>query len=412
MDLRKRLEKRSSTVLSLKGRNKGSMKRRENREGLAETHEEPQAPEASKDKKQRRVEIVAESPPSSKRRQRSGDGSEELGSPSFDPLLLTRRLFTEHETEEIRGMVAELQEQKRASGVQVRQEVHAHYPQFIAATRHIQQLEADMLAMRQLFARQQATLLQMSTAAAEGDDAANLFLARVRCLQDATAAPAPRGASATSERERRLCDEVDALVAECRFEEAVAALEAAAGGGKKRGKGIPLATSDLSPALRERVEAVTVPLVRQLRRPESYGGGTESTAFLNLLMRLGKEEEARETMLEARRESYETVVKRVQLDGDVEAYVSRLARVAIAFILSASKEYRLCFPEPSTASAFVVWAMKALSLFASIFRRHVHSSNDPTVVAACHAVAQEHCLALENEGLALSFYLDSALQSE
>ncbi|KAK8740546.1 hypothetical protein OTU49_002961, partial [Cherax quadricarinatus] len=209
-----------------------------------------------------------------------------------------------------------------------------------------------------------------------------------------------------------LPEELDQAIAQRNFEDAVSLID----NGREYFDMAPKtpAFSEMRRALEGRVRGLVEVLQAELRvTPEKslQGGPRAARRATTLLVHLNKSSQACELFLGHRGAILKAGLKRLRLEGKTVLYVRQLCSIFFHNMLETGREFTKAFPSNrSCTSAFVVWAHNEISNFASMFSRHVFTTQSSiTTVAECISQADHHCQQLADIGLDLTFALHTLL---
>ncbi|XP_069975063.1 exocyst complex component 8 isoform X1 [Penaeus vannamei] len=209
-----------------------------------------------------------------------------------------------------------------------------------------------------------------------------------------------------------LPEELDQAIAQRNFEDAVSLIDS----GREFFDSAPktAAYNEMRRALEGRVRSLVEVLQGELRvTPEKslQGGPRAARRATTLLVHLNKSSQACELFLGHRGAILKAGLKRLRLEGKTVLYVRQLCSIFFHNLLETGREFTKAFPaNRSCTSAFVVWAHNEVSNFASMFSRHVFTTQSTiTTVAECISRADYHCQQLADIGLDLTFALHTLL---
>ncbi|KAG0727971.1 Exocyst complex component 8 [Chionoecetes opilio] len=209
-----------------------------------------------------------------------------------------------------------------------------------------------------------------------------------------------------------LPEELDQAIAQRNFEDAVALVDS----GREYFDMSPKtpAYSEMRRALESRVKSLVEVLQAELRvTPDKslQGGPRAARRATTLLVHLNKSSEACELFLGHRGAILKAGLKRLRLEGKTVLYVRQLCSIFFHNLLETAREFTKAFPNnPSCTSAFVVWGHGEVNNFASMFSRHVFTTQSSlNTVAECVRRADHHCQQLADIGLDLTFALHTLL---
>lgn len=209
-----------------------------------------------------------------------------------------------------------------------------------------------------------------------------------------------------------LPEELDQAIAQRNFEDAVSLID----NGREYFDSAPKtpAYSEMRRALEGRVRSLVDVLQAELQvTPEKslQGGPRAARRATTLLVHLNKSSQACRLFLDHRGAILKAGLKRLRLEGKTVLYVRQLCSIFFHNLLETGREFNKAFPiNRSCTSAFVVWAHSEVTNFASMFSRHVFTTQSSlTTVAECISQADHHCQQMADIGLDLTFSLHTLL---
>ncbi|KAI8843644.1 hypothetical protein BC829DRAFT_400805 [Chytridium lagenaria] len=199
---------------------------------------------------------------------------------------------------------------------------------------------------------------------------------------------------------KELPHELDVSVANRDFQVAVALIERARS--LLYGTSSPSAVQTHVQPLYERISRLSSLISNDLANPVC----TKTQAKLNieLLQRLGLEDQARDVFLDSRSQALHSLIRQVQLlssiKWEVSVYVDSMANTVFSFIRYTCDWYNV-------ASGFLKWVRREVERFGSTVRRQVFEAKQPfDTIAVCLEHITLHCKQLRDVGLDLHFVLD------
>jgi exocyst complex component 8 len=191
-------------------------------------------------------------------------------------------------------------------------------------------------------------------------------------------------------------DDLDIDIALQRFEEAVSRVEKLRRIAKNI-KSNPLAQQIVVLKLNDRASKLATVLVRYLQ--DSHNWLTATKSYVDWLMRLGFDDLARTSYLEARSGVIKKRIRQVIFDGDLASYIYQISLITFTIIKDTAVIFANCFP-PVMMSAVVKWAKTHVDEFNELLARQVGGleKNSPTY-AACMGTVEKHVALLAEAGL-------------
>eukprot|EP00727_Mastigamoeba_balamuthi_P008591 m51a1_g4354 hypothetical protein (787) ;mRNA; r:225639-228233 len=373
----------------------------------------------------------------------------------FDATAFARKLCETHQVDSLRAVHRALARRKESAARELKGNVYKNYSRFINASKEIASLEAEMQSVRNLFqvvdglldAVQQAAIelrsrsefQQLMQAASDGtastrqqkeressrsprpeDDSSDLSSKSPRGTQPqdpAEPTKSPRGlvgqdpkASVAGVQERGAVqrkakaevawlvgvpDELEVLVAERKFEEAVGVVEAL----RKLLRESPVVDAALaSTELRGDIDNGKD--LRCATLPPSH-----ARAEMALLARLELKDRGLTAFFATRSASVSKEVKRLRFEGDIAGYVADISRAFFSVIRATCDDVMQTFPDKSSLCRLSQWLAGELGAFEGAFRKKVFCSEDFAVVGESVHLALYHCQALLPDGFDMSFLL-------
>ncbi|KAL1877834.1 hypothetical protein VTK73DRAFT_8361 [Phialemonium thermophilum] len=191
-------------------------------------------------------------------------------------------------------------------------------------------------------------------------------------------------------------DELDIDIALQRIEPAVARVEkmkALAAGLKNN----VIAQDFISFKVEERCSRLAILITRDLIDTHNEQGKTKRN--VSWLTRLGFEDSARETYLEARNAVIQRRSRQCIFQGDLHLYIWELSFVYFFIIRNTVECFQSCFPPPMM-SACVKWAKEEVEAFNAILTRQLSSAEEGSELwTLCVSRAKEHSMMLSEVGL-------------
>ena len=120
---------------------------------------------------------------------------------------------------------------------------------------------------------------------------------------------------------------------------------------------------------KSRVERIATAITRDFKNPVSSKAQLDQR--LNWLLRLGLQDQARESFLIARSSIIRQRISQLAFDGSVIQYGRELAVVVFTMIRNTANWYQKAFRDPLLASSFLKWVKQELEFFAEQFRKRV-----------------------------------------
>mmetsp|Transcript_30257 Transcript_30257/g.48891 ORF Transcript_30257/g.48891 Transcript_30257/m.48891 type:complete len:869 (-) Transcript_30257:584-3190(-) len=330
---------------------------------------------------------------------RMQDLLEEFCDDSFQAEAFAKARFESMTEETVRKYTSELLRLKDFSALKLKSSVYGNYEQFIRVSKDISCMEGDMIHLRNMLGETTQLLKALQ----------QISLAPDPSLLDAEGMQLASMTRTVVERRDDLLDlsdELDVLIAERRFDEALAMIDKAepkldalddAIVGRKIRREIDDRSARISSLLCEDLLSATISKAQAAR-------------IVNNLIKLGQADRARSMFLRSRSNFVSMEIRKLKLQGDVSVYAGELSAVLFTAIKNTLVEYRTLFGGGPLMSTFVVWVIGELTRFAAVLKRHVFPSGNLVVMGECVQTAVAHCKRLEPRGLSLSFYVVKSLE--
>lgn len=306
---------------------------------------------------------------------------------------------------DIKQLCSYLLDLKKASAEEMRRSVYANYPAFIRTSKEISDLEGELSSIRNLLSTQ-ATLIHglangvnidHDKVSDDGSPANGVLNFEDNDLSDLEkwAAEYP--------------DQLDALLAERRVDEALAAFDEGEILISQANENHALTSSLLSSlrfAIAERKQKLADQLAKAACQPSTRGG--ELRSAITALKRLGDGPRAHTVLLDAHFQRYQYNMQSLRPSSTSYggAYTAALSQLVFSAISQASSDSLGIFgKEPAYSSELVTWATKQTEAFSLLVKRHALASSAAAgglrAAAECAQIALGHCSLLEARGLSL-----------
>ncbi|KAF8095628.1 hypothetical protein N665_0328s0007 [Sinapis alba] len=308
---------------------------------------------------------------------------------------------------DIKELCSYLLDLKKASAEEMRRSVYANYPAFIRTSKEISDLEGELSSIRNLLSTR-ATLIH---GLANG----------VNIDHDNVSDGSPANGVLNFEDEdndlsdlekwaAEFPDQLDALLAERRVDEALAAFDEGEILISQANENHTLTSSLLSSlqfAIAERKQKLADQLAKAACQPSTRGG--ELRSAITALKRLGDGPRAHTVLLDAHFQRYHYNMQSLRPSSTSYgggAYTAALSQLVFSAISQASIDSLGIFgKEPAYSSELVTWAIKQTEAFSLLVKRHALASSAAAgglrAAAECAQIALGHCSLLEARGLSL-----------
>lgn len=197
-----------------------------------------------------------------------------------------------------------------------------------------------------------------------------------------------------------LSDELDVLIAQRDFGQAITAVE--------RARLIIAACTGETPRLNilrtnidERVTKLARLVSLDLKSPAATKNQIQED--IKRLLRLGLGDQARDIYLTARSSTIKHRLRQLQFNGDIVSYMIDYSEVFFRLIKNTCDWFGVSFHDASMASGFMKWIHQEIMKFAVIFRKQTFDlDHEFSVIAECVITAIERCQELNSVGMDLS----------
>uniref|UniRef100_M4FA37 Exocyst component Exo84 C-terminal domain-containing protein n=1 Tax=Brassica campestris TaxID=3711 RepID=M4FA37_BRACM len=301
---------------------------------------------------------------------------------------------------DIKQLCSYLLDLKKASAEEMRRSVYANYPAFIRTSKEISDLEGELSSIRNLLSTQATLIHGLANGVNidhDGSPANGVLSFEDNDLSDLEkwAAEYP--------------DQLDALLAERRVDEALAAFDEGELLISQANENHTLSSSLLSSlqfAIAERKQKLADQLAKAACQPSTRGG--ELRSAITALKRLGDGPRAHTVLLDAHFQRYQYNMQSLRPSSTSYggAYTAALSQLVFSAISQASSDSLGIFgKEPAYSSELVTWATKQTEAFSLLVKRHALASSAAAgglrAAAECAQIALGHCSLLEARGLSL-----------
>lgn len=121
-----------------------------------------------------------------------------------------------------------------------------------------------------------------------------------------------------------------------------------------------------------RHQSLVETLLGELRMSWQRNSRQETSALIKLLVRLGNEGEAKQTLLDTAAQDIESQARMVTFMGDVVSYISQMAAIYFQTIIATLKVYQMAFPSKADSSRITAWVKSQVDIYAAIFNRQLY----------------------------------------
>ncbi|CAN6843025.1 unnamed protein product [Brassica oleracea] len=310
-------------------------------------------------------------------------------SDKFDANAYVQSKYSINE-KDIKQLCSYLLDLNRASAEEMRRSVCANYPAFIRTSKEISDLEGELSSIRNLLSTQ-ATLIHALANGVYIDDGDK-------------PSDGSFGDNDLSDLEKwaaEYLDQLDALLAERRVDEALAAFDEGEVLISQANESHTLCSS-LQFAIAQRKRKLADQLAKAACQPSTRGG--ELRSAITALKRLGDGPRAHTVLLDAHFQRYQYSMQSLRPSSNGGAYTAALSQLVFSAISQASSDSLGIFgEEPAYSSELVTWATKQTeAFFCLLVKKHaLASSGGLRAAAECAQIALGHCSLLEARGLSL-----------
>jgi hypothetical protein len=305
---------------------------------------------------------------------------------------------------DIKQLCSYLLDLKRASAEEMRRSVYANYPAFIRTSKEISDLEGELSSIRNLLSTQATLIHGLADGVNIDDDKVS-----DESLANGLLNFEDNGLSDLEKWATEFPDHLDALLAERRVDEALAAFDEGEILVSQANEKHTLSSSVLSSlqfAIAERKQKLADQLAKAACQPSTRGG--ELRSAIAALKRLGDGPRAHTVLLDAHFQRYQYNMQSLRPSSTSYggAYTAALSQLVFSAISQASSDSLGIFgKEPAYSSELVTWATKQTEAFSLLVKRHALASSAAAgglrAAAECAQIALGHCSLLEARGLSL-----------
>ncbi|KAL6066920.1 hypothetical protein QOT17_009282 [Balamuthia mandrillaris] len=349
-----------------------------------------------------------------------------LASSSFKPKKYANDLFTKFTTEEVLKQQQQLQENKDTAAIELRSNVLRNYSEFISASLEIRKLEEDMLELRTLLPAFNGLLRKQQKGG--GSRGTPRLHAHDGGSRSNEADPTPLfkfGAEELAVLHGLLdaCDDLEALIAERRFVEAVQLITTTRNKVAQENAIWFASNNSNNQTLRQifrrlqnNATSLAALLINELRNPALKKD--ETGLVIKLLLQLGLTQQTQEAYLQSKRMYIHNEARKLKFEGDIFKYTEELARLVFTSIETTCKDFQVFFPDSTTKSAIIIWCTEEMKAFTALLRVHVFervAAYDNDAFSALSRSVQMvllHTRMLEEQGLFLGPVLEQLIHHD
>ncbi|KAK4402891.1 Exocyst complex component EXO84A [Sesamum angolense] len=322
-------------------------------------------------------------------------------STNYDPESYVTTHCSNLSEKEIRHLCMHLVSLKKASAEEMRKSVYANYASFIRTSREISDLEGELVSLKNLLSSRANIIHSI----ADG--------VRVESLNDRT----DYGEDAVNFEDReptkidkwlsQYLEDLEVLLAERRVEEALAALDEGdnvAEEARESGSMTPSALLSLGNSIMENRQKLADQLAESTCQPSI--NGFELRSSVQAMKQLGDGPQAHTVLLKCHEQKLHRNMQSLNPSSHGTAYITALSHLVFSTIAQAANDSLAIFSdEPAFTSELVTWAVNQTHAFAQLVKKNVvaapAASGCLRIVAESVHICLEHCLLLEDRGLAL-----------
>ncbi|ORX77307.1 hypothetical protein BCR32DRAFT_270729 [Anaeromyces robustus] len=134
---------------------------------------------------------------------------------------------------------------------------------------------------------------------------------------------------------------------------------------------------------------------------------------INRLLKLDKAEKAQEIFLSSRSELISHRIRQLVFNGETNQYIKELATIDFTLIKNTCEWYNDSFKDPKMSSYFIIWVIKEIDKYISIFRNQVlKSKSNFSVARECIETTNEQIKMLKSVGLDMNQYILDKLRKD
>ncbi|KAG4093566.1 hypothetical protein H8356DRAFT_1428566 [Neocallimastix lanati (nom. inval.)] len=205
-----------------------------------------------------------------------------------------------------------------------------------------------------------------------------------------------------------LPDELDVLIAQRDFDKAVGLIEKA--------KNV-LSLEDnhkvrsFKKILDEKITSLVTSICNELSDPLLIKSQVKSN--INRLLRLNMAEKAQEIFLSSRSDLISHRIRQLLFNGETNQYIKELATVDFTLIKNTCEWYNDSFKDPKMSSNFIIWVIKEIDKYISIFKNQVlKSKSNFSIARECIETTNEQIMMLKSVGLDMNQYIMDKLRKD
>ncbi|ORX60832.1 hypothetical protein BCR36DRAFT_407833 [Piromyces finnis] len=205
-----------------------------------------------------------------------------------------------------------------------------------------------------------------------------------------------------------LPDELDVLIAQRDFDKAVVLIE-------KAKNILKIEDSQKNRSFRkildEKISSLSNSICSELSDPLLIKSQVRSN--INRLLRLDMAEKAQEIFLSSRSELISHRIRQLVFNGETNQYIKELATIDFTLIKNTCEWYNDSFKDPKMSSTFIIWVIKEIDKYISIFRNQVlKSKSNFSVARECIETTNEQIKMLKSVGLDMNQYILDKLRKD
>jgi len=205
-----------------------------------------------------------------------------------------------------------------------------------------------------------------------------------------------------------LPDELDVLIAQRDFNKAVVLIEKAKNILKVEDS---QKVRSYRKTLDEKIASLANSICSELSDPLLIKSQVRSN--INRLLRLNMAEKAQEIFLSSRSELISHRIRQLVFNGETNQYIRELATIDFTLIKNTCEWYNDSFKDPKMSSTFIIWVIKEIDKYISIFRNQVlKSKSNFSIARECIETTNEQIKMLKSVGLDMNQYILDKLRKD
>ncbi|KAJ6238967.1 exocyst complex component 8 [Anaeramoeba flamelloides] len=307
------------------------------------------------------------------------------------------RLFCEHHTSsEIREQSKLLEKEKKKASESVRDSVSKDYPSYIETAQEISKIEQDLIRIKRILQENSNCVSTMETITILKQTENDLPKKKISDEQK-------DNINKTWSWLFDAPDKLEQLISERNFEQAVELLYHVRIFVDKNFEKI----GKYEEFRKKRFPQIKENLAKNLYiELKEYSQNEEkSREIVKLLIKIGREERAREILLESRSNIIKKEIKALNLEGDIFVYVTQVSEIVFRCLAQACDDFQHSFEDNQKISSLIDWIGKEVENYTTILTRQLLHNENFQIIMECVEQAHKYCNGLEKKGVSFKFLL-------